>query len=218
MRGPTLPVSEETHAKKYRLIGEDFREATNRVAEALKDSDAHYHAVREITQDMRVMFAGRIQAAMGSSKWVTPSNCYVSGTLQDNLTDGVREREIKGGIVARFAQAAETMRMGGGIGYDFSTLRPRGSNIVKLDSESSGPVSWMEIFNTLCLQICSSGHRRGAQMAVLRVDHPDIEEYVHAKQNKHRFRGFNTSVGILDEFMRAVVSGSSYDLRWDGKV
>ena len=117
------------------------------------------------------------------------------------------------------SEAAETMRRGGGIGYDFSTIRPRGDLIKSLQSKSSGPVSFMGIFDAVCHTIASSGHRRGAQMAVLRVDHPDIREFVHAKRNSDRLVGFNISVGITDKFMEALGNDDdSYDLVYDGKV
>ena len=212
MPGPTLPISEEIHAEKYRGEGEGFRESMNRVANSLKDSEAHYKAFRETLLGMRFMPAGRVQAAMGSTKNVTPYNCFVSGTIEDSFVDG------HGSIMARAAEAATTMRMGGGIGYDFSTLRPRGALIKKLQSKSSGPMSFMEIFDAVCKCVASSGHRRGAQMGVLRVDHPDIEEFVRAKQNTDSLNGFNLSIAITDEFMECKDSGRPFPLRFGGEV
>lgn len=210
--GPQTSFAEDIHKGKYRNEGESFREAMNRVASALKDNDAHYQAMREILLNQRFMPAGRIQAAIGSTKGVTPYNCYVSGTIEDSFVDG------NGCIMDRSKEAAATMRMGGGIGYDFSTLRPRGDYIRKLASQSSGPVSFMDIFDAVCRCVASSGHRRGAQMGVLRVDHPDIEEFVHAKQNNDRLTGFNVSVAVTDEFMEAVQHDRDFDLRWGGKI
>jgi ribonucleoside-diphosphate reductase alpha chain len=197
---------------KYRGEGEDFREANNRVASALKDSDSHYHTLREITGTQRFMFAGRIQSAMGSARATTPYNCYVSGTIEDSFVHG------EGNIMQRAAEAAATMRMGGGIGYDFSSLRPKGDIIRKLQSHSSGPVSFMSIFDAVCKCIASSGHRRGAQMGVLRVDHPDIEEFLHAKQNTSALTGFNISIAVTDDFMEAVQAGRTFNLTWGGEV
>jgi ribonucleoside-diphosphate reductase alpha chain len=154
------------------------------------------------------MGGGRTQAAIGSPRNVTAFNCFVSGTIEDSMGD----------IMAKAAESAETMRLGGGIGYDFSTLRPRGDLIVSLDSKSSGPVSFMEIFDAVCATISSAGHRRGAQMGVLRVDHPDIEEFVRAKQNTDHLTRFNISVGITDEFMEAVKNDDMFDLRFDGRI
>ena len=115
--------SNSLHQEKHRLPGETFKDACNRVASSLKDSDAHYKALREILIDERFLPAGRIMSGIGSSRTVTPYNCFVSGTLEDSFTRG------HGCIMNRASEAAETMRMGGGIGYDFSTLRPRGAAI-----------------------------------------------------------------------------------------
>nr|QIG67173.1 ribonucleoside-diphosphate reductase protein [Rhizobium phage RHph_TM26] len=210
--GPQTRVGEYFHAMKYRSDGETFRESNNRVAAALKDSDEHYHAFREITGDMRFMPGGRIQGAMGAARATTPYNCYVSGRIEDSFVHG------DGNIMQRATEAAATMRMGGGIGYDFSTLRPRGSLIRKLQSHATGPISFMEIFDAICGCVSSSGHRRGAQMGVLRVDHPDIEEFLHAKQNTSALTNFNISIAITDEFMHAVRARETFHLRWGGEV
>lgn len=210
--GPQTRVGDYFHAMKYRGEGEDFREANNRVASALKDSDSHYHILREITGTQRFMFAGRIQSAMGSARATTPYNCYVSGTIEDSFVHG------EGNIMQRATEAAATMRMGGGIGYDFSSLRPKGDIIRKLQSHSSGPVSFMSIFDAVCKCVASSGHRRGAQMGVLRVDHPDIEEFLHAKQNTTALTGFNISIAVTDAFMEAVHAGRTFNLTWGGEV
>ena len=211
MQGPELAFSEEMHAKKYRGKGENFREAMNRIASALADDDRHYQALREILLGMRFMPAGRVQSAIGATRQVTPYNCFVSGTIEDSFVAG------SGSIMERAKEAALTMRMGGGIGYDFSTLRPRGALIKKLQSQSSGPISFMEIFDAVCRCTASSGHRRGAQMGVLRIDHPDIEEFIRAKQNNTHLRGFNISVGVTDEFMHCLEQGTPFTLRWGGQ-
>lgn len=202
---------DQLHAEKYRGPNESFREACNRQANAMKDDDVHYREFRDALLDLRFMPAGRIQAAMGAPKAVTPYNCFVSGTIADSFVDG------EGCIMERATQAAATMRMGGGIGYDFSTLRPRGALIRKLGSRSSGPLSFMGIFNAVCECVASSGHRRGAQMGVLRVDHPDIVEFIHAKQNEEKLKGFNLSIGVTDEFMHALKDGAPFALRWGGE-
>lgn len=210
--GPQLVFSERLHAEKYRLPNENFREACGRVASALKDDDDHFRRFRDILLDMRFLPAGRIQASMGAPKMVTPYNCYVSGTIEDSFVDG------EGSIMHRAAQAAQTMRMGGGIGYDFSTLRPRGELIKKLHSHSSGPISFMEIFDAVCRCVASSGHRRGAQMGVMRIDHPDIEEFIHVKQNVTSLTGFNISIGVTDEFMESLSTGRPFELKWGGQT
>ena len=164
--GPTLPISVRTHKEKYRGEGEDFKEVGNRLANTLKDEDIfyngidHYHTFRDIFLDMRFLPAGRVQTAIGSFKKVTALNCFVMGVIADSFCDGV------GSIMDTATDAARTMRMGGGVGYDFSTLRPRNELIKSLDSKASGPVSFMEIYNAICNTVASAGHRRGAQMGV----------------------------------------------------
>jgi len=167
-----MGFSDDLHAEKYRAPGESFEECMSRVANSLKDNKEHFTSLKDILMSQRFLPAGRIQSAMGSPRQVTAQNCFVSGTIPDSMS----------GIMLRASEAAETMRMGGGIGYDFSTLRPRGDLIRSLESHSSGPISFMDIFDSVCGVISSAGHRRGAQMGVLRVDHPDIEEFIRAKQ------------------------------------
>lgn len=210
--GPQTAAADRLHAMKYRAPGEDFREAMNRIAFGLKDNDQHYHDFREALLSQRFIPAGRIQSSIGSTKFTTPMNCFVSGTIADSFVDG------PGSIMSRAHEAAATMRMGGGIGYDFSTLRPRGDLIGKLQSQSSGPVSFMEIFNAVCLATSSSGHRRGAQMGILRIDHPDIEEFIHSKNNPEKLIGFNISVAVTDEFMQAALTGAEFALRFGGRT
>lgn len=206
--GPKLKISDEIHAMKYRLKGETFKDSMVRVADALKDNEDHYKALKSILLEQRFLPAGRVQAAMGAPRVVTAYNCFVSSTIPDSMD----------GIMKAATEAAETMRLGGGIGYDFSTLRPRGDHIRSLDSKSSGPISFMGIFDSLCKTIASAGHRRGAQMGVLRVDHPDIEEFVKAKTNTTNLTQFNISVGITDKFMEAVEKDTMFDLVFDGRV
>lgn len=206
--GPKNEVSKDTHATKYRLDGESFEEAMYRIANALKDSDEHYHQFKDILIDMRFMPGGRVQAAMGAPRITTAYNCFVSGVIDDSMDS----------IMDRAKEAAETMRRGGGIGYDFSRIRPKGDRIKTLGSRSSGPVSFMGIFDSICQTIASAGHRRGAQMGVLRVDHPDIKEFILAKHNSDKLTGFNISVGVTDEFMRCLTEGKQFPLRFEGEV
>ncbi len=206
--GPTLPISEEVHAQKYRVGNETFKDAMARVADALGDGQEHYTHFKELLYDMRFMPAGRVQASMGAPRRVTAFNCFVSGVVEDSMDS----------IMHRAAQAAETMRMGGGIGYDFSKLRPKGDRIRSLDSHSSGPLSFMRVYDAVCGTVSSAGHRRGAQMGCMRVDHPDIEDFVSAKTNETEFRNFNLSILITDEFMQSVVDGTGFDLRFEGEV
>lgn len=205
------PELDELHAIKYRGQGESHKECCNRVAATLAPGEA-FHAFRDVLLTGRFMPGGRIQSAVGSTRRVTPFSCFVSGTIADSFVDG------HGSIMQRATEAAATMRMGGGIGYNFGTLRPRGDVIRKLGSQSSGPVSFMSIFNAVCEATSSSGHRRGAQMGVMPIWHPDIEEFIRAKQNSGKLLGFNVSVAVTDEFMRCLKTGTMFPLRWGGKI
>lgn len=232
---------DQLHAEKYRGKNESHREAMNRIASALKDDDAHFHEFRDALLNLRFMPAGRPQAAMGSPRRVTAYNCFVMPAIEDSFTDGANC------IMDVAKHAATTMRMGGGVGYDFSTIRPAGDTISKLGSKASGPVSFMHIFDAVCKATASAGDRRGAQMGVLRVDHPDIEEFVTAKQPSDdaeaiiemmdqaepgsaewskwnailqsmlSLTGFNVSVAVTDEFMIAVEAGADFELKWGGR-
>tara|TARA_R110001592_G_scaffold5126_5_gene28466 strand:- start:19710 stop:21455 length:1746 start_codon:yes stop_codon:yes gene_type:complete len=206
--GPITSISEEIDAMKYRQDGESFDDKVKRMAGALNDTPEHQLELEDIFGNMRFLPAGRVQNAMGSKRITTAFNCFVSGVIEDNMKS----------IMKRAAEAAETMRKGGGIGYDFSRLRPRGDHINSLDSQSSGPVSFMGIFDAVCQTIASSGHRRGAQMGVLRIDHPDILDFIRAKRNSDKLTGFNISVGITDAFMEALDNNTEYELLFDGVV
>lgn len=214
--GPKTAFAEQLDAEKYRIEGESFRDKCGRVAGSLKDNDTHYKEFREIMLDQRFLPAGRVQAAMGAPKNVTPYNCFVSGTIPDSFT--TPDNEFQSSIMHRAMEAAQTMRMGGGIGYDFSTLRPRGDLIKKLMSQSSGPLQFMDIFNAVCRATSSSGNRRGAQMGVLRIDHPDVMEFIHSKQNTGSLNGFNISVAVTDDFMECLDSGKPFKTRFGGQV
>jgi len=204
--GPSMPISEEIDQMKYRLKDETFQQKIERIARALSDGIEHQYQLEDILGNMRFLPAGRVQNAMGSPRITTAYNCFVSGHIEDSMNS----------IMQRACDAAETMRRGGGIGYDFSRIRPRGDLIKSLDSKSSGPVSFMGIFDSVCQTIASSGHRRGAQMGVLRIDHPDILDFIRAKRNSDKLTGFNVSVGITDAFMEALDNNSEYTLYFDG--
>lgn len=240
-RGPTLPLSQQIHADKYRGPGESFDDAVSRVVGTLSDDEDHARAFGDAVGSMRFLPAGRVQAAIGSTRNICPYNCNVSGTIRDDMVDGPES------IMGRLHQAATTMRMGVGVGYDFSTLRPMGDLIKGLGSTASGPISFMHIYDAMCKSIASSGHRRGAQMGVLRVDHPDIHHYVHSKQPTAETKAlwdfaeaeqdpekraamlfslqstlpltaFNISVAITDEFMECRESGRPFRLTFEGDV
>jgi ribonucleoside-diphosphate reductase alpha chain len=211
MTGPQTPFAEQLHAEKYRTKGESFREAMNRIASALTDNTEDFKSFRDILLDQRFLPAGRVQAAVGSTRRTTAYNCFVSATMEDSFVEGDNS------IMDCAKQAATTMRMGGGIGYDFSTLRPKGDLIKKLQSRSGGPLSFMPIFDGVGKATQSAGHRRGAQMGVLRVDHPDIVDFIHAKNNTDNLTGFNISVAITDEFMTCLESGHPFPLQFQGR-
>ena len=141
--GPSMPLSNEIDEMKYRQEGETFDDKVRRIAEALMDSDEHRMEMEEILGHMRFLPAGRVQSAIGSKRITTAFNCFVSGTIGDSMNN----------IMERASEAAETMRKGGGIGYDFSDIRPRGDLIKSLDSNSSGPVSFMGIYDAVCQTI-----------------------------------------------------------------
>ena len=207
--GPSMPISQEIDEMKYRQEDEDFNGKVLRIASTLSDNEEHKLDLEDILGNMRFLPAGRVQSAIGSRRITTAYNCFVSGEVKDSMNE----------IMARAAEAAETMRRGGGIGYDFSNIRPKGDTIKSLQSKASGPVSFMGIFDAICQTIASSGHRRGAQMGCLLVSHPDIYEFIRAKRNSDKLTGFNVSVLITDSFMQAITAeDDSYDLVFEGKV
>lgn len=235
MYGPTNPNCDLVHAEKYRGENESFREAANRWSGFLQDGHEHYMAFREISIDQRFMPPGRVQAGAGSLKNVTLYNCFVMPTIHDSFTDGPTEEEIsllKPGQHAPLSimdiakSAAITMRQGGGVGYDISTLRPNGDQIRGVQSVTDGPLAFAPIYNAVCNATASAGNRRGAQMLVMRIDHPDIEAFIRAKQvaddsipwELRPLRGFNMSVAITDKFMECLASGKPFPLQFGGKI
>jgi len=208
-------VSDFIYKEKYLQPGETFKEGMTRIAGALEDNNEHFQTFREILLGQRFLPAGRIQVAVGATRSTTPYNCFVSGTIGDSMES----------ICSRLTESLQTMRLGGGIGYDFSTLRPSGERIRSLDSHSCGPVGdnnrsrgFMDLFDAGCSVISSAGHRRGAQMAVLRVDHPDIRHFIHCKRTPGRLNNFNISVGVTDEFMEAVRADGEFNLVFGGRI
>lgn len=208
MEGPTIPIAIWADETKYRQEGETFSQKCSRVAGALTDDQEHYNKFKDQLKQQRFLPGGRVQTAAGSYRRVTAFNCYVMQKVPDSLM----------GIMEVATEAAKTMQMGGGVGYDFSGIRPKGSRIKSLGSQASGPVSFMGIMDALCKTIASAGHRRGAQMGCLRVDHPDIMEFITAKANHDNLTQFNVSVLVTDSFMEAVKSDEMFDLVFDGRV
>uniref|UniRef100_UPI0035B0499B adenosylcobalamin-dependent ribonucleoside-diphosphate reductase n=1 Tax=Paenirhodobacter enshiensis TaxID=1105367 RepID=UPI0035B0499B len=213
------PIAEQIWDMKYRLKAGDgtpvdatVEDSWRRVARALASVEADPAVWEErfyaALEDFRFLPAGRILAGAGTGRHVTLFNCFVMGTIPDSMA----------GIFEMLKEAALTMQQGGGIGYDFSTIRPRGAVVHGVAADASGPLSFMDVWDAMCRTIMSAGSRRGAMMATMRCDHPDIEDFIAAKQDAKRLRMFNLSVLVSDDFMTAVKAGAPWDLRFGGKV
>ncbi|MEO0487823.1 MAG: adenosylcobalamin-dependent ribonucleoside-diphosphate reductase [Pseudomonadota bacterium] len=215
----TAPIAEQIWDMKYRLKEADgtpldatVQETWQRIAADLarvEDDPARYQAeFYAALEDFKFLPAGRITAGAGTGRKVTMFNCFVMGTIPDSM----------GGIFDALKEAALTMQQGGGIGYDFSTIRPKGAAVSGVAADASGPLSFMDVWDAMCRTIMSAGSRRGAMMAVLRCDHPDVEAFIEAKSDAARLRMFNVSVLVTDPFMEAVKADSDWDLVFDGVV
>ncbi|MCV2446894.1 adenosylcobalamin-dependent ribonucleoside-diphosphate reductase [Paracoccus sp. DMF] len=213
------PIAEQIWDMKYRLKQADgtpidlsVEDSWRRVARDLASVEADPALWEDrffaALQDFRFLPAGRILAGAGTGREVTLFNCFVMGTIPDSME----------GIFQALKEAALTMQQGGGIGYDFSTIRPRGAAVHGVAADASGPLSFMDVWDAMCRTIMSAGSRRGAMMATMRCDHPDIEGFIEAKQDSARLRMFNLSVLVTDAFMQAVNEDAPWDLQFDGKV
>lgn len=217
------PISEEIWSRKYRFAGSEAAAADDsldetfwRVARAAATVEKGGRKVRETwarifhdaMSDFGFLPGGRILAGAGTGRDVTLFNCFVLGKIEDDLSaifDGVKD-------------AALTMQAGGGIGHDFSTLRPKGALVKSIGADASGPVSFMDVWDAMCRTIMSAGQRRGAMMATLRCDHPDIEDFIAAKADANRLRNFNLSVLVTDAFMDAVAHDAPWELVFEKKI
>ncbi len=189
-------------------VEDTWRRVTRALSAVESDPGAWETRFYDALEDFKFLPAGRILAGAGTGRSVTLFNCFVMGTIPDSL----------GGIFEGLKEAALTMQQGGGIGYDFSTLRPKGADVKGVAADASGPLSFMDVWDAMCRTIMSAGSRRGAMMATMRCDHPDIEAFVTAKSDPARLRNFNVSVLVTDPFMEAVKSGDDWDLVFDGKT
>ena len=213
------PIAEQIWDMKYRFKEADgtpldgtVEDTWRRIARALavveKDADHWENEFYGALEDFKFLPAGRITAGAGTARKVTLFNCFVMGTIPDSM----------GGIFDMLKEAALTMQQGGGIGYDFSTIRPKGALVTGVAADASGPLSFMDVWDSMCRTIMSAGSRRGAMMATMRCDHPDIEDFITAKSDAARLRMFNVSVLVTDPFMEAVKANGPWDLVFDGKV
>ena len=215
-----VALAEEIWTAKYRFKPADgrgdgsFEETAERVARAVAQAESadlreQWQArFRDAIADMRFIPAGRVLAGAGTDRSVTLFNCFVMGTIPDSLS----------GIFEHLKQAALTMQQGGGVGMDFSTIRPAGSAVHGVGADASGPLTFMDCWDSMCRTVHSAGQRRGAMMGCLRIDHPDIEAFIDAKRDPARFRNFNLSVLVTDAFMSALGSDGDWPLVFNGET
>jgi len=210
-------ISQQIWDMKYRLKSADgaavdktIEDTWRRVATALaapeKDPALWAERFYEALSDFKFLPAGRVVAGAGTARNVTLFNCFVMGAIPDDMS----------GIFTHLREAALTMQQGGGIGYDFSTLRPKGAPVKGVGADASGPLSFMDVWDAMCRTIMSAGYRRGAMMATLRCDHPDIEAFIEAKEQPGRLRMFNLSVLVTDAFMQSVKEDAPWELKFGG--
>ncbi len=215
----TSAIAQQIWDLKYRLksaggepVDGAIEDSWRRVADALAapegDPSAWSETFLEALRDYRFLPAGRVLAGAGAGRDVTLFNCFVMGAIADDMS----------GIFESLREAALTMQQGGGIGYDFSTLRPRGAPVRGVGADASGPLSFMDVWDAMCRTIMSAGYRRGAMMGTLRCDHPDIVEFVRAKGEPGRLRMFNLSVLVSDAFMAAIREDDDWPLIFGGNT
>ncbi len=213
------PIAEQIWDMKYRFkeadgtpidlsVEDSWRRIARDLAKVEKDPAKWEEKFYGALEDFKYLPAGRITAGAGTARNVTLFNCFVMGTVPDSMS----------GIFDMLKEAALTMQQGGGIGYDFSTIRPRGADVKGVAADASGPLSFMDVWDAMCRTIMSAGSRRGAMMATMRCDHPDIEAFITAKSDPARLRMFNMSVLVTDAFMEAVKADGPWELVFGDKV
>jgi ribonucleoside-diphosphate reductase alpha chain len=216
LKGQLPAISQQIWEMKYRLgaseptLETSFHRVASAVAAAEKPElrETYERQFFELMADLRFLPAGRILAGAGTGRAVTLFNCFVMDKITDSIT----------GIFNGLNEAAQTLQQGGGIGHDFSTLRPKDAFVHGVGADASGPLSFMDVWDSMCRTIMSAGARRGAMMGTLRCDHPDIEAFIEAKRDKTKLRNFNLSVLVTDAFMAAIKSDADWPLVFDGEV
>ncbi|HEV2365888.1 MAG TPA: adenosylcobalamin-dependent ribonucleoside-diphosphate reductase [Caulobacteraceae bacterium] len=217
-----IPLAEEIWSSKYRFKPADeaaradasIEETWSRVADAIALAEPAElrqqwaGRFRQALTDFRFLPAGRILAGAGAGRRVTLFNCFVMGAIPDDLS----------GIFEHVREAAVTLQQGGGVGMDFSTIRPAGAPVRGVAAHASGPLSFMEVWDCMCRTILSAGQRRGAMMGCLAIDHPDIEAFIDAKRDPAKFRNFNLSVLVPDRFLAALETGDDWRLVFQGQL
>ena len=212
-------ISQQIWDLKYRFrtadgepVDKTIGDSWGRVARALAEPESEpgrwANRFEDILGGFQFLPAGRILVGAGTGRSVTLFNCFVMGTVPDDI----------GGIFAHVREAALTLQQGGGIGFDFSTIRPKGARVHGVGADASGPLSFMDVWDSMCRTVMSAGARRGAMMATLACDHPDIEAFIDAKRAPERLRMFNLSVLVSDDFMTAVRQDRPWPLRFAGVV
>ena len=226
------PIAEQIWDQKYRFkdlegnpIDKTVQDTWLRIATALAEceegdyrgpdgtfqcskKDYWVEEFYSVLENFAFIPAGRINAGAGTDRNVTLFNCFVMGTVPDSMV----------GIFSGLTEAAITMQAGGGIGYDFSTIRPKGAPVIGVGADASGPLTFMDVWDSMCKTVMSAGSRRGAMMATMRCDHPDIEEFIEAKRDPNRLRHFNVSVLVTDDFMDAVKVNGDFELKFNNEV
>ena len=211
MEKEVFDIGKEIHERKYQYKKETIEGTWDRVSTDLAKEEPYekLEEFRGVLDDFKFIPGGRILTNAGTEREsATYLNCYVMNTIEDDMNcifDTIRE-------------SALTQQMGGGVGFDFSTLRPKGAWVNGCESESSGPISFMHVFDATCRTIMSAGSRRGAMLIALNIEHPDIEEFIEVKRHNDALQMANLSISVTDKFMECLREKGDWELKFDGKV